>query len=99
MGTAGTALRKSSWPIPGRNRCRLPSGINGAFEALPRDRRIPKFRQITVAFGCPEPVETLRGTGDGRTDQERITDAVRQRVIAVGAASAHRPGDGHARSA
>jgi hypothetical protein len=27
-------------------------------------------------------------TGEGRTDQERITDAVRQRVIAVGAASA-----------
>jgi hypothetical protein len=30
-------------------------------------------------------------TGDGRTDQERITDAVRQRVIAVGAASAAVP--------
>jgi hypothetical protein len=56
-------------------------------EALPRDRRIPKFRQITVAFGCPEPVETLRATGDGRTDQERITDAVRQWVVAVGAAA------------
>jgi len=66
----------------------VPTYIGGAFEALPRDRRIPKFRQITVAFGCPEPVETLRATGDGRTDQERITDAVRQRVIAVGAASA-----------
>ena len=60
----------------------------GAFDFLPRDRRIPKFRQITLAFGCPEPVDTLRATGDGRTDQERITDAVRQRVIAVGAASA-----------
>jgi len=69
----------------------VPTYIGGAFEALPRDRRIPKFRQITVAFGCPEPVETLRATGDGRTDQERITDAVRQRVIAVGAASAAVP--------
>jgi hypothetical protein len=65
--------------------------IINSLEALPRDRRIPKFRQITVAFGCPEPVETLRATGDGRTDQERITDAVRQRVIAVGAASAAVP--------
>jgi len=69
----------------------VPTYIGGAFEALPRDRRIPKFRQITVAFGCPEPVETLRATGEGRTDQERITDAVRQRVIAVGAASAAVP--------
>jgi hypothetical protein len=65
----------------------VPTYIGGAFEALPRDRRIPKLRQITVAFGCPEPVETLSATGDGRTDQERITDAVRQRVIAVGAAA------------
>jgi hypothetical protein len=59
--------------------------------AVVAHRRIPKLRQITVAFGCPEPVETLRATGEGRTDQERITDAVRQRVIAVGAASAAVP--------
>ena len=43
----------------------VPTYISGAFEALPRDRRIPKFRQIRVAFGCPEPVATLRASGDG----------------------------------
>jgi long-chain acyl-CoA synthetase len=69
----------------------VPTYIGGAFEALPRDRRLPKFRQITLVFGCPEPVEALRATGERRTDQERITDAVRQRVIAVGAASATGP--------
>jgi hypothetical protein len=38
----------------------VPTYIGGAFEALPRDRGIPKLRQITVAFGCPEPVEASR---------------------------------------
>lgn len=65
----------------------VPVYIGGAFEALPRNRRIAKLRQITVAFGAPAPVEILRAAGDGRTDQERITDGLRQRIIALGAAS------------
>jgi long-chain acyl-CoA synthetase len=65
----------------------VPVYIGGAFEALPRNRRIPHLRQVTVAFGAPAPVETLRAAGDGRTDQERITDGLRQRIIALGAAS------------
>jgi len=40
-----------------------------------------------VAFGSPAPVETLRAAGNGRTDQERIADGLRQRIIALGAAS------------
>jgi len=65
----------------------IPTYIGGAFEALPRNRRIPKLRQVTVAFGSLAPVETLRAAGEGRTDQERITDGLRQRIIALGAAS------------
>jgi len=65
----------------------LPAYIGGAFEALPRGRRIPHTRQITVAFGFPEPVEILRVAGTGRTDEERIAGALRQRVIALGPAS------------
>jgi long-chain acyl-CoA synthetase len=65
----------------------VPAYIGGAFEALPRGRRIPRIRQITVAFGAPEPVETLRAGGAGRTDEERIADGLRQRVVALGAAS------------
>ena len=64
-----------------------PAHIGGAFEALPRGRRIPSLRRITVTFGCPAPVETLRAAGVGRTDEERIADALRQRVFALGAAS------------
>ena len=65
----------------------VPAYLGGAFEALPRGRRIPRLRQITVAFGSPEPVEMLRAAGAGRTDEERIADALRQRVIELGAAS------------
>jgi len=65
----------------------VPAYIGGTFEALPRNRRIPQLRQVTVAFGAPTPVETLRAAGDGRSDQERITDGLRQRIIALGAAS------------
>ncbi len=65
----------------------VPAYIRGAFEALPRGRRIPKMHRITVAFGAPEPVEILRSAGTGRTDEERIAGALRQQVTALGAAS------------
>jgi long-chain acyl-CoA synthetase len=63
-----------------------PAFIGGAFEAMPRGRRVPKLHQITVVFGPAEPVETLREAGAGRTDEERIADALRRRVSALGAA-------------
>jgi long-chain acyl-CoA synthetase len=64
-----------------------PAFIGGAFEAMPRGRRIPRLHPISVVFGAAEPVETLREAGTGRTDEERIADALRQRVIALGAAA------------
>lgn len=65
----------------------VPAHIGGAFAALPRGRRIPKLCRITVAFGRPEPVEALRAAGTGRTDEERIADALHQRVSALGGVS------------
>ena len=65
----------------------MPAYIEGAFEALPRGRRMPKLRQITVTFGGPEPIEILLAAGTGRTDEERISAALRERVVALGAAS------------
>ena len=62
----------------------VPAYITGTFDALPRDRRIPKFRQLTVTFGRPEPVESLRAKGLGYTEEERMADALRQSVIALG---------------
>jgi long-chain acyl-CoA synthetase len=65
----------------------VPAYIGGAFEALPRGRRIPNIRKITVVFGHPEPVDILRAAGAGRTDEERISATLRERVAALGAAS------------
>jgi len=65
----------------------VPAYIEGAFEALPRGRRMPKLHQITVTFGGPEPIEILLAAGTGRTDEERISAALRERVVALGAAS------------
>ena len=62
----------------------VPAYIGGAFDALPRHRRIPRLHQISVAFGPSETVEILRGDGAGRTDEERIADALRERVFALG---------------
>jgi long-chain acyl-CoA synthetase len=74
----GQLLLRSGAPV-------VPAYIAGAFDALPRSRRIPKFHRITVTFGCPEQVATLRARGIGRTDEERVANALRQCVIALGA--------------
>ena len=65
----------------------VPAYIGGAFDALPRGRRVPKMHRITVAFRAPEPVEVLRSAGIGRTDEERIATALRRQVAALSAAS------------
>ena len=62
-----------------------PAFVAGAFQAMPRGRRIPKPHQITVVFGAAEAVETLREAGTGRTGEERIVDALHRRVRGLGA--------------
>jgi len=62
----------------------VPAYIGGAFEAMPRDRRMPRFRQITIALGHPEQGQALCAVGKGRSDEERVAEALRQRVIALG---------------
>jgi long-chain acyl-CoA synthetase len=76
-----------------------PALIEGAFEALPRHRRVPKAHQITVVFGHPEPADVLRIAGTGRTDEERIANALRQRVAALAGSSLTTPGQAAAVSA
>jgi long-chain acyl-CoA synthetase len=67
----------------------VPAWITGAFEALPRGARIPRLRQITLDFGPPVGADTLRKEGAGRTDEERIARALRDRVVALATTSGH----------
>ena len=61
----------------------VPVWIAGTFEALPRNRRVPRLHQVTVVFGDPVALDVLRDEGAGQTDLERITDGLRRRVMAL----------------
>ncbi len=63
----------------------VPTCVRGTFDAWPRGRRLPRLGRITVEFGRPEAAECLRLAGKGRSDDERIAQALRDRVIAMGA--------------
>jgi hypothetical protein len=52
-----------------------------------------------VVFGHPESVDVLRIAGTGRTDEERIASALRQRVAALAGSSPTTPGQAAAVSA
>ena len=57
--------------------------IGGTFEALPRGKHIPRFRQVTVTFGAPVDPETLLEEGAGRTDEERVARGLRNHLVAT----------------
>ncbi len=62
----------------------VPAWIGGTFEALPRSRRMPRLHRVTLTFGPAVAVEELRTKGVGRSDEERIADALRSRVVSLG---------------
>ena len=62
----------------------VPTYVRGTFEAWPRSRRLPRPGRITVAFGCPDRAESLRATREGHSDEERVAQALRERVLALG---------------
>lgn len=59
----------------------VPVFITGAYEAMPRHRRIPKLHPIRVAFGDPIDPATLAQRGEGDTEAERIADGLRREVV------------------
>jgi long-chain acyl-CoA synthetase len=67
----------------------VPVWIGGAFEALPRGSHVPKFRQVTLNFGRPIAPERLISEGAGRTEEERIAEGLRRKVIELAEATGH----------
>ena len=61
----------------------VPAWVEGAFEALPRGRRIPRFHRVSLCFGPALNVEQLGKEGSGKTEDERIADALRSHVVAL----------------
>ena len=74
----GIGLLVSAAPVP-----LVPVWIDGAYEALPWGRRIPRLRTITVTFGEPiDPRELRTGVGQEGSHQA-IADALHERVTAL----------------
>jgi long-chain acyl-CoA synthetase len=69
----GQLLLRSGVPV-------VPVFIAGAFEALPRGRRIPRLRRITVLFGTPVDAGQLLAEWTDGSEEERIAAALRERV-------------------
>jgi len=76
----GELLLRSGAPV-------VPAYIGGAFAALPRHRHLPRFKRISVIFGSPYRPEALRVVGPGGAAEERIANALRAQVIALGEAT------------
>ena len=69
----------------------VPALIEGAFEALPRGKAVPRLRRLGVRFGAPLPVGVLHDVGEGEDDAERVADGLRQHVAALAAPFARTP--------
>ncbi len=73
MPGIGQLLLRSGAPV-------VPVFIAGVFEALPRGRRIPRLRRITIVFGMPvDAAELLAEWPDG-AEEEQVAAALRERV-------------------
>jgi long-chain acyl-CoA synthetase len=62
----------------------VPVWISGTYEAMPRGQRRLRRHPITITFGKPVDVETLRATGTGREPYERISTALHDCVAELG---------------
>jgi 1-acyl-sn-glycerol-3-phosphate acyltransferase len=61
----------------------VPVRIGGSFAALPRGRRIPRLRRLSVIFGPPVSRAELAQRGRGKDAETRIADALRACVDAL----------------
>ncbi len=62
----------------------VPAYISGTFEAMPRGgQRWPRRRPIRVVFGDPVTGDTLEAAGTGNSREERIANALRDKVAAL----------------
>jgi long-chain acyl-CoA synthetase len=62
----------------------VPVHITGTFEALPRERLLPRPHKVTVAFGKPISADELAAQGEGSSRHARIADALQDAVRRLG---------------
>ena len=62
----------------------VPVYMHGTYEALPRGKRFPRLRQVTVVFGTPLAARDLVRQGEGEQAPERLAHVLRHRVAELG---------------
>ena len=65
----------------------VPVLIEGTFEAMPRDRRLPRPTPVSVRFGAPLDAADLALSCAGDTREKAIAEALREAVAALGRAA------------
>ncbi|MBI5688231.1 MAG: AMP-binding protein [Verrucomicrobia bacterium] len=73
----GILLRRIPAPV-------VPVFIHGSYDALPVGRALPRLKQITIIFGKPLDPRDLERQGIGAEPHDRIAQALRERVAALG---------------
>lgn len=58
----------------------VPVVIEGSYQALPPDRTVPRFRPIRVTIHPAVDAAVLEQEGTGKTEQERIMNALHDRI-------------------
>ncbi len=61
----------------------VPAYIRGTFEALPRDRRVPRLGRVELVLGSARSVDELMRGGRGDAPALRIVHALRQEVATL----------------
>ncbi|MCC6763264.1 MAG: 1-acyl-sn-glycerol-3-phosphate acyltransferase [Deltaproteobacteria bacterium] len=56
----------------------VPVGVRGAFEAFPRDARLPRPHPVRIAYG--EPLAIPRGAARSREEQARLAGELMRRI-------------------
>ena len=62
----------------------VPVFIHGSHDALPVGRALPRLKRITLVFGQPLDPRELERQGAGAEPHDRIAQALRERVAALG---------------
>jgi len=61
----------------------VPTLISGSFACWPRGKLLPRPGRITVQFGRPVSAAALAAAGGGKTEPEKIADALHAEVAAL----------------
>ncbi|WP_095594969.1 AMP-binding protein [Actibacterium pelagium] len=75
----GHIIARSEVPV-------VPVIIKGTFEALPRERRIPRPKAVRIIFGSPiDPKEFKQGSKSSESDEQFIANKLRQKLLDLAA--------------